>query len=133
MFIIGIYSNNRLEPATLLKLTLLHGCFSRFLNCTKWYQIAQRTTNAMVSTIKFPNLIFKYLTNRKQRGKIGSTFSSYGPRYSRMDKVKFVEDSLWKICRDMVHFKIFKGCRPQILLGPFLNTWNHMRISYLVF
>ena len=24
----------RLQPATLLKLTLLHGCFSRFLNCT---------------------------------------------------------------------------------------------------
>ena len=23
-----------LMPATLLKLTLLHGCFSRFLNCT---------------------------------------------------------------------------------------------------
>ena len=22
------------KPATLLKLTLLHGCFSRFLNCT---------------------------------------------------------------------------------------------------
>ena len=22
------------EPATLLKVTLLHGCFSRFLNCT---------------------------------------------------------------------------------------------------
>ena len=23
-----------LKPATLLKVTLLHGCFSRFLNCT---------------------------------------------------------------------------------------------------
>ena len=32
----------RLKPATLLKLTLFHGCFSRFLNC-KWYQISQRT------------------------------------------------------------------------------------------
>ena len=27
-----------------LILTLLHGCFLCFLNCTKWYQIAQRTT-----------------------------------------------------------------------------------------
>ena len=26
--------NFRLQPATLLKLTLLHGCFSRFSNCT---------------------------------------------------------------------------------------------------
>ena len=32
-----------LQPATLLKVTLLDGCFSRFLNCTK-YQIAQSIT-----------------------------------------------------------------------------------------
>ena len=25
--------------------------------------------------------------------------------------------------------KIFKGCLPQILLGPFLNTLAHMQIS----
>ena len=30
----------------------------------------------------------------------------YGTKYSRMDQVKFS-----------------KGCLPQILLGPFLNTW----------
>ena len=24
------------------------------------------------------------------------------------------------------HFKFFKGCLPQILLGPFLNTLSHM-------
>ena len=46
-----------------------------------------------------------------------------------MDQVKFVEDSLQKIWRDMVclsispyHFKFFKDYLPQILLGPFLNT-----------
>ena len=33
--------NTHGEPASLLKLTLLHECFSRFLN---WYQIPQRTT-----------------------------------------------------------------------------------------
>ena len=27
------------------------------------------------------------------------------------------------------HFKSFKGCLPQILLGPFLNTLTHI-ISY---
>ena len=32
------------KSATLLKLTLLHGCFSHFLNCTNGTQIAQRTT-----------------------------------------------------------------------------------------
>ena len=35
-----------------------------------------------------------------------------------MDQVKFVEDSLYKNWSDMV----FKGCLPQTLLGPFLNT-----------
>ena len=52
---------------------------------------------------------------------------------SRMDQVKFVKDSLWKVWIGMVyldmvclsrpcHFKFFKGCLPQILLGPLLNT-----------
>ena len=37
-----------------------------------------------------------------------------------------------KIRSDMIclsrpyHFKIFKGCLPQILLGPFLNTCSHL-------
>ena len=34
---------------------------------------------------------------------------SYGTKYSRMDQVKF-----------------FKGCLPQVSLGPFWNTWTHM-------
>ena len=42
----------------------------------------------------------------------------YGSGYSRMDQVKSVEDSLYR----RYHFKFFKGCLPQILLAPFLNT-----------
>ena len=57
-------------------------------------------------------------------------FELYGAKYSRMNQVKFVEDSLQKIWSDMVcrpyHFKIFEGCLPQILLGPFLNTLSHI-------
>ena len=33
-------------------------------------------------------------------------------KYSRMDQVKFLQDSI---------FKFVKGCLPQILPGPFLN------------
>ena len=40
-----------LKPATLLKLTLLHGCFSRFFKLYKWYQIAQRTTYVSINPI----------------------------------------------------------------------------------
>ena len=35
-------------------------------------------------------------------------------RRMRMDQVKFVEDSLYKIWSDL--FKFFKGCLPQILI-----------------
>ena len=50
-----------------------------------------------------------------------------------MDQVKFVEDSPWEMWSDMVclgrpyHFRFFKGCLPQIILGPFLNTLTHLR------
>ena len=59
------------------------------------------------------------------------TISLYVTKYSRMDQVKFVEDSLSKILRDMVCcrlylFKFFKGYFPQILLGSFLNTLPHV-------
>ena len=42
---------------------------------------------------------------------VGSNFSErvFGTKYSRMDQVKF-----------------FKGCLPQVLLGPFLNTLSHL-------
>ena len=66
-----------------------------------------------VQTILFYYILILYFTN--------------GTKYSRMDKVKFVKDSLEKIWSDMVClsrsylFKFFKDCLPQILLGPFLN------------
>ena len=59
-------------------------------------------------------------------------------RYSRIDQIKFVEDSLWsdKIWSDMVclgrHFIFFKGCLLQTLLGLFLNTLTHFCV-YAVF
>ena len=41
---------SRFQPATLLKLTLLHGCFSRFLNCTNVTK--SRNTSHMVIQCK---------------------------------------------------------------------------------
>ena len=51
-------------------------------------------------------------------------FISNGSGYTRMGLVKFAGE-IWRdmICLDRpYHFKFFKGCYPQILLGPFLNT-----------
>ena len=39
-----------------------------------------------------------------------------------MDQVKYVEDSRGRPS----HFKFFKSCLPQGLLGPFLNTLTHL-------
>ena len=61
-----------------------------------------------------------------------------GSSYSRMDQVKFVENSLWNIWTDMVcvgrpyHVKYFKGCLPQILLGSFMNTLIQMSLLFQV-
>ena len=44
---------------------------------------------------------------------------SNGTKYSRMEQVNFVED------------KCFKGCLPQILLDPFLNTLTQMKLQCL--
>ena len=45
------------KRATLLKVTLLHGCCSRFSKLYKWYQIAQRiyikTENSRTRDLKF--------------------------------------------------------------------------------
>ena len=38
------------KPATLLKVALLHGCFSRFFKLYKWYQIAQRIVDKSFSS-----------------------------------------------------------------------------------
>ena len=39
---------------------------------------------------------------------------------------------MW-IWRDMVYFKGFEGCLPQILLGAILNTSSHMTLCFLLF
>ena len=41
-----------------------------------------------------------------------------------MDQVKFVK--IIKCLSRPYPFKLFKGCLPQILLGPFLNTLNQI-------
>ena len=48
--------------------------------------------------------------------------SADGTKYSRMDQVKFVEDRPYP-------FRFFKGCLPQILPGPFLNTLPYINWS----
>ena len=62
----------------------------------------------------------------------------YGTKYSRKGQVKFAEGSLYKKLKgydlpkaDHTPFKFFKGCLPQILLGPFLNTLSHLLLMLL--
>ena len=59
----------------------------------------------------------------------------YWTRYSGMNQVKFVEtafkkfEGAWSASSRPYHFKYFKGCLPQILFGPFLNTLSHINMS----
>ena len=46
----------------------------------------------------------------------------YVAKYSRIDQAKFVEDSF----KNLKGYGLLKGCLPQILLGPFLNTLCHI-------
>ena len=43
-------------------------------------------------------------------------------RYSRMDQAKFVEFKCAMTFKKFGGLKLFKGCLPQILFGPFWNT-----------
>ena len=61
-------------------------------------------------------------------------------KYSRIDHVKFVEDCLQKIWRDMFCLSclrdmvtFFKGCLPQVLLAPFLTTLSQVKLKVCIF
>ena len=67
------------------------------------------------------NVYYKSCLQKVLSDNVKSIAFCYGtiqPKYSRMDQVKFVESSV----KQTIPFKFFKGCLPQILLGPFLNT-----------
>ena len=62
----------KLKPATLLKVTLLHGCFSRFLNCTNgtksrkahiWWSISQKFLEAKKMSTMFTKCLW-YMFDR---------------------------------------------------------------------
>ena len=39
----------------------------------------------------------------------------------------------WLFLQIPYHFKLFKGCLPQVLLGPFLNTLTHKILEFYLF
>ena len=51
-----------------------------------------------------------------------------------MDQVKFVKDSLSKFEEIWSAYisNFIKGCLPQTLLGPFLNTLIHININLVL-
>ena len=90
-------SKSRLQPATLLKLTFLHGCFSRFLNCTnstksrKASHIANKeTVSRSSSRFRESSLewVVKFLT------------------CSEKNKVSRNNDSLWVVVTHCLSFSL---------------------------
>ena len=78
-------------------------------------------------------------TSDNEARKIGQEKNNvtYGTKYSRMNQMKLVEDSLQKFWSDYgllkqtVSLKFFKGCLSQISLGPFLNTLSYISFIYV--
>ena len=94
----------------------------------KIYWISLNQNSDEYDFFDFDSVIDNFLTNVKN---IFVPITN-GTRYSRIDQEKLVENSLYKIWKDMVclstpyHAKRFEGCLPQILLGPFLNILTQM-------
>ena len=96
-------------------------------------QILCNTIQAKPNLCKISRLISHFLLSTLQRRLsflkahsvtifvILLTCSLNETKYSRMDKVK-ADHSL----KRPYTFKVFKGCLPQILLGPFLNTLSQI-------
>ena len=65
------------KPATLLKVTLLHGCFSRLQNCTDGTKIAQNITfdsedlvrDASIRLESLVKIRLKYMISLKRKDK----------------------------------------------------------------
>ena len=64
---------------------------------------------------------------------IWQILNTIGTKYSRVDQVKICGRQPLKKLRGYGLLKLtifFKGCLPQILLGPILNTWSQMKTGY---
>ena len=90
-------------------------------------KLLQNTENCFMDetfSIATPQLAQLYLDHGLSNGKkkikgaycflLIKQMETYETKYSRMEQVK-----------------ISKGCRPQILLDPFLNTLSHMKSYFL--
>ena len=75
----------------------------------------------------FPNSLNRFIFPKDKLLQLRNT--AYGTKYSRINQSKFVEDSrqknwrVWSALSRPYPFNFYKGCLPQILLSPFLNTY----------
>lgn len=109
--------------AVVLKITSFYHRY--LINIPKNTLITNSFTNRLFFGRYFNfKIIFELLSwILRSQNTISDNFVPYNvTEYSRMDKVTFVEYSLF--LSDMVcfQFKFFEGCISQILLGPFLDN-----------
>ena len=72
---------------------------------------------------KTPQKISFIFSGSYRKGRF--VWNTYISKYSKYSKVTLeYKNGLGR----PYHFKIFKGCLPQILLGPFLNTMTHFSL-----
>ena len=107
-------------------------CGFKFISSKYYFSTLTRYKGLIEILVTFCNDL--HVISRKPRKPRNTRefFEICGTKYSRMDQVKFVEDSPWKFegvwsARNRpCTFKFFKGCLPQFLFGLFLNTLSHI-------
>ena len=119
----------RLKPASLLKLRLLHGCFSHFLNCTNSNK--SRKTSHIVLIFCFSICIFScgYWRITRQKGNVGSQKFFFNPSYTHLRRVRHYRDrSAWDV--NLVFFitvhtinrMLLYNADPSMKLSTWLNA-----------
>ena len=107
-----------LKPATLLKLTFLHGCFSRFLNCTN----STKSHNAPQFFLLFHNLALCITTLLT----ITSIWSSVNNTLPKVNYVKaidvFLLTSFFCVVFTLLEYTIVLNC--ATILTVFKKTWK---------
>ena len=86
------------------------------------FQIAEHLGKQIIHSFFFKNVSLVFYHGYRLNHQTAN-----GTKHSKMYQVEFVEE----ICLSRPHhFNFFKGCLPQISLGPFLNTSSQTIIFF---
>ena len=103
------------------------------LNSTVCNEVSLRFLNSTVAIVAAVDIEISRISISRIKSIIFFFYASFGDIINCDNKYRIYSDKCRasnQVCLSKpYHFKFFKGCLPQILLGPFLNTLAHMTIA----